>query len=116
MPMLLIPANVTPRQIDDFPPGCARSQKGAIYVRPASTLELTEAEWKHLQLRHHDVARCFIVVGQKPTLKRRLEPRLQKDAALKKKLDEAEGKVVPKEKVLPSSSQGASKKKNADKE
>ena len=72
MALVQVPIGVAARQIDDFPEGCKRSRKGALYVRPRSTMVLTSDELDHLKAKHKDVAGKLIVVGVDETKARSL--------------------------------------------
>lgn len=67
MPTIVVPANVPLCQVDDFPKACERSREGALYVRPASAMTVTQAELDHLKEHHADLVRRLIVVPDKPT-------------------------------------------------
>jgi hypothetical protein len=68
MPNVIVPANISPVQIEGFPDVAERSVKGALYVLPASTLTLTEDEWRFLQDQHPELARQLIPEQTSPTL------------------------------------------------
>lgn len=61
MPMLVIPPHIHPRQVDDFPASCKRSQEGALYVRPG-TQAVTAEELAHLQDKHRHVLQGVQVI------------------------------------------------------
>ena len=88
MPTLVVPANVRvcqvevpekikgadgkPRSVERSPgpkkdaAGNALPQEGAIYIRPASTLQLTDDEWVCVQASQPDLAKRLIEVKPKP--------------------------------------------------
>lgn len=107
MPTLVAPANLAQCQIDDFPEKCERSpdrkgrpNRGALYIRPASTFPVTDDEWKHMQAKHPHVAKLLIVAASTPTLNARLQARAasEKDPKVKAKLEDA---ISPKTKSKP---------------
>lgn len=57
---VVVPAGVGPLQIEGFPADCARSQKGALHVRPG-TMTITDGELSHIRKHHKEVARRFVV-------------------------------------------------------
>lgn len=63
MALVQVPIGVSACQVDDFPKDCKRSRKGALYIRPRSTLVLTPDELDHLKAKHGNVASKLIVVG-----------------------------------------------------
>lgn len=56
--MVATPAGFVPYQIDsgEFPPGCSRSCKGSLHVRPSSTMTITADELAVLRTRQPGVA------------------------------------------------------------
>ena len=69
MRTLIVPANVAPCQVDDFPEDCERSRKGAIYLRPASACKMTDAEYEHLKEFHSDLFNLLIEAKPHPTVR-----------------------------------------------
>jgi hypothetical protein len=64
-----VPASVGPRQVDGFPEGCERSRKGAIHLRPASTLVVTEGELAHLKAQcPQEVAKFVDITPEAPPI------------------------------------------------
>ena len=73
MPLIQIPVGIAPFQVDDFPKEVVvdkgsglnrkfeRSVKGALYLRPASTKNLTDGEWGHLKKNYKVLARAHVV-------------------------------------------------------
>lgn len=57
------PASLKPCQID-FDEVSDRSQKGSIHFHPSTTVEMTDAEWSHLQEHHADLAGKLTLVHQ----------------------------------------------------
>lgn len=45
-----------PVSVETFPPGCARSVPGALYLRPHDSVNITEDEWKHLSEQYPGIA------------------------------------------------------------
>ena len=93
MALVQVQVGVAVRQIDDFPKDCERSRKGALYVRPRSTLILTAGELKHLRAKHKDIASKLIVVGVEESA---AKPS-QKSVEPPKKKAKAKAKAEPKE-------------------
>lgn len=60
MPLVQVPQNATPCQIDDFGEGCERSKVGALYFTPGSTKELTADELAHIEKNHKALARKLV--------------------------------------------------------
>lgn len=54
--VLQVPSRVGPLQVDDFPEGCKRERKGALHIRPSSTLVVSEDELAHLKKEHPELA------------------------------------------------------------
>lgn len=77
MPLIQVPVGVTPCQVDDFPTEVVaengekrpfeRSQKGALHLRPATTLRVTADELQHLRKAklHKDLGRRLLEVQVK---------------------------------------------------
>ena len=70
MPLIQIPVGIAPFQVDDFPKEVGkgeearkfeRSCEGALYLRPASTRNLTDDEWEHLEKNYKVLARAHVV-------------------------------------------------------
>ncbi len=76
MPLVQIPVGIAPFQVDDFPKEVVvgkddkgkdetrkfeRSVEGALYLRPASTKNLTDDEWGHLKKKYKVLARAHVV-------------------------------------------------------
>jgi len=78
-----IPKGVAPCQVEDFPEGCERSQKGALYFRPNGTMRLTEDEYKHVLKSHPELGGKMLLVHKGET------------AAEKKAKAQAEAKAKP---------------------
>lgn len=104
MPIVVVPANLAACQVE-FPEGVERSVKGALYVRPASTLEITQAELEYLRKEKKDLVAKLIVVGETPSLASKLAARAAQDPALKKMLDDeanaAKAEAMPAAELLP---------------
>lgn len=83
MPILVVPANVMACQIDDFPDGCKRSREGALYVRPASTMDVTDDEYDHMQKAHPQLAARMIVASNSPSLATRIKQKEKGKAKVK---------------------------------
>jgi len=62
MPQVNVPSHLGPMQIDDFGPKAKRSRKGALHIRPSSTLVLTDDELAFLKKEHKDVFKQLIVL------------------------------------------------------
>lgn len=64
MYMVQVPRGVPPKQVDDFPEGCARSRKGGVHFRTNSTIRITEDEYNHVlnSPNHGDFGRRLLVV------------------------------------------------------
>lgn len=62
MPNVIVGHGVTPQQIDDFPSKCERSRKGALYIRPKSTVEMTNDELDHIKDKYKDLYKRLRVV------------------------------------------------------
>lgn len=58
----------TPTQVDDFPAGAARSVKGALHLRPGTTINVTKDEFEHLQSKKVAI-RLINKVDDKPPVK-----------------------------------------------
>lgn len=89
MALVQVPIGVTACQVDDFPKDCKRSRKGALYIRPRSTLVLTPDELDHLKAKHGSVASKLIVVG--------VDEGKARSLAKTAKAEKPEAKVEPKE-------------------
>lgn len=50
--VLYVPAGVALQQIEGFPADCKRERKGALHVRPSSTLVVSEDELAYLKEKH----------------------------------------------------------------
>lgn len=66
---LIVPATVPACQIEGFPEAAERSIKGALHIKPASTMEVTADEWKHIRESRKDVAAMLIEVPQAAPVK-----------------------------------------------
>lgn len=64
MPQAIVGHGVTPQNVDDFPSNCARSRKGAVYVRPDSSLTLTNDELDHIKDKHPQLFKKLRVVEE----------------------------------------------------
>ena len=64
MPQVIVEHGVTPCQIDGFPEKCERSRKGALYVRPSSSLEMTNDELAHVKATLPELYKKLRVVEQ----------------------------------------------------
>lgn len=83
MPIVVVPPSVNARQID-FPESVKqRSVKGAIYVRPATQLELTDEELAFIRKKHPDIAEKLIVTEPGPSLETLLAQRAAQEAGAK---------------------------------
>lgn len=49
MPTIIFSPTTQPQQIEDFPPDCERTIKGAMHVRPGSTQIVSQGELVHLK-------------------------------------------------------------------
>lgn len=65
---VIVPANVAPHQVEGFADDCERSLKGALHIRPACTLTLTQDEYEHLQNEHPKLFKALIRVEPGPSL------------------------------------------------
>jgi hypothetical protein len=93
MPIVVVPANVEPQQVDGFPSDCARSVQGALHIRPASTLEITDGELEHLNKVAPYLVKKLIVVPQKA--KAPASPKAEPSAAPAEAAPEAEAPKEP---------------------
>jgi hypothetical protein len=107
MALVQVPIGVSACQVDDFPKDCKRSRKGALYIRPRSTLVLTPDELDHLKAKHGSVASKLIVVGVDEGSARSLA----KDAKAEKVVAKVEPKVEPKTEEATEADDGKKKKK-----
>ncbi len=62
MPLIQVPKNVRPCQVDDFGEEVERSRKGALYFMPGSTKVVTDGELKHLKDNHLALYSRLVVV------------------------------------------------------
>ena len=111
MALVQVPTGVATRQIDDFPAKCERSRKGALYIRPRSTLVLTTDEFNHLKAKHKDIARRLVVIGVDETKARSLQAsQAEKPEA---EIEETDGKSgqAPEPKLKPKAEKPDGKKK-----
>lgn len=74
MKTLIVPANVGPCQVDDFPDDCERSREGALHLRPARTLNVTDDEYLHLAEHHAELLSKMIEVEPGRSLAERVRP------------------------------------------
>lgn len=65
MTVCIVPASVTPRQIEVPAEVTDRSRKGAIHIRPASTITLTDAELDFIREKYPAIAKLLIVVPER---------------------------------------------------
>jgi hypothetical protein len=65
MPLVYTSLGTTPRQVDDFSEGCARSTAGALHFKPESTKVITDAELQHIRDSHPDFASRLVVLDTK---------------------------------------------------
>lgn len=64
MPQVIVGNGVMPCQIDGFSEKCERSRKGALYIRPRSSLEMTHDELDHIKVTHPELYKKLRVVEQ----------------------------------------------------
>jgi hypothetical protein len=64
---VLIGADLTPTQVDGFPPACARSVSGALFFLPGHTLELTEDEIEFVRTKRPGVYSKMTLTAAAPT-------------------------------------------------
>lgn len=69
-----VPAGVGPLQVDDFPEGCERSCKGALHIRPSSTLEATDGELAHLKKHYPAVSAKLRQIGSTASAPKAVKP------------------------------------------
>ena len=60
-------------QIDNFPSECERSRKGAIYLRPDSSDQVTEGEFEHILKSRPDIKKFVQILEVKMPPKRPVE-------------------------------------------
>ena len=89
MPTLVIPANVAACHVDDFHPGCERSRRGSVVLKPATTVHVTDGELEHIKASHPELY-AKLIVAKPATLGDKLKDRLSDDAPLKKAVEAAE--------------------------
>lgn len=66
MPHAVVGYGVTPCQVDEFPEKCERSRKGALYIRPRSSLTLTNDELEHIKAKYPHLYKKLRIVEDKP--------------------------------------------------
>jgi hypothetical protein len=87
---VIVPASTPACQVDFPKEGVERSVKGAIYVRPATTFEVTEEELAFIRKDKPALARQLIVAEPDPhvlTAKLLARAKNESDEAMKKVLD-----------------------------
>ncbi len=108
MPTIVVPASVTICQVDDFPTvvildekaakgekaakvktrefertprGKRKIKGGALHVRPASSLEVTDDELAHLEAKHKKLlSLCIVHRPKKPNPKTAVKPKVKTEA------------------------------------
>lgn len=95
MPTVVIPASVSLRVVD-VPESIndkelERSRKGALYIRPASTLVLTDDEIAFLKEKHKALYDQLIIAVPEPTLVHKLteRARTEEKSEIKKAIEDA---------------------------
>lgn len=93
MPIVVVPANVHPCQVDGFPSGAARSRKGAIHIRPISTISVTDDELAFIKETQPELFSRLVIADEQKTkvsLADKLAPIVAKDSKLKAALEAVE--------------------------
>lgn len=62
MPQAIVGYGVTPCQVDGFPEKCERSRKGALYIRPRSSLTLTNDELDFIKVKYPNLFKKLRIV------------------------------------------------------
>ena len=63
-----IGSDLTPTQVDGFPPSCARSISGALFFLPGHTLELTEDEIEFVKTKRPGVYSKMTLTAVAPAI------------------------------------------------
>ena len=64
MPQAIVGYGVTPCQVDGFPEKCERSRKGALYIRPRSSLILTNDELDFIKVKYPQLFKKLRIVEE----------------------------------------------------
>lgn len=73
--LVAVPADIGPAQVEHFPKGCERSRKGALHLKPSSTIIMTDGELAHARKKLGPKGQKLRVVTKLPVPPAEPEPK-----------------------------------------